>query len=226
MLKRAAFNSCISKKGRDMLENMREIGRVKLVQVQPTPLKIRERPNAYYDPSPLLVVDTLLVSPYGAIGVTAEGGHITDIHHAQHQATRNSHGKNDLSVGFTSHYAAMRARFGQHLVDGCAGENILVDTDRTFTLADVAGGLAIQNPDTGQIVYLTQLKIDAPCVEFSQYAASYGMPLPPQELQAALQFLHNGRRGFYARLAEHQNSGSARANDRVFITGMSQEASE
>src|SRR5215472_16677942 len=108
-----------------MLEDMRETGRVKLVQVQPTPLKIGRRPNAYYDPSSLLVVDTLLVSPYGAIGVTAGGEHITDIHHAQHQATRNSHGKNDLSVGFTSHYEAMRARFDQHLVDGCAGENIL-----------------------------------------------------------------------------------------------------
>jgi len=205
---------------------MREIGRIKLVQVQRSPLKIGRSPNAYYDPSPLLVVNILLLTPHGSIGVSAEGEHIIDIHHAHHPATRNRHGKNDLSIDFTSHYAAMRARFGQHLVDGCAGENILVDTDRTFTLADVAGGLAIQNPDTGQIVYLTQLKIDAPCVEFSQYAASYGMPLPPQELQAALQFLHNGRRGFYGRLAEHQNSGSMRANDRVFITGMSQEASE
>jgi hypothetical protein len=209
-----------------MLENMREIGRVKLVQVQPTPLKIRERPNAYYDPSPLLVVDTLLVGPCGAIGVTAEGEHITDIHHAQHQASRNSHGKNDLSVGFTSHYAAMRARFGQHLIDGCAGENILVDTERPFTLTDLEKGLAIQNPDTGQIVYLAQLKVAAPCVEFSLYAANFGMPLPAHELQEALQFLHKGRRGFYARLAEHQNSGSVRTNDRVFIPDVIQERLE
>ncbi|HKF38616.1 MAG TPA: hypothetical protein VKB35_17100 [Ktedonobacteraceae bacterium] len=46
-----------------MLEDMREIGRVKLVQVQPAPLKVGGRPNAYYDPSQLLVVDTLLVNP-------------------------------------------------------------------------------------------------------------------------------------------------------------------
>src|SRR5260221_4589539 len=98
-----------------MLENMREIGRIKLVQVQPTPLKIGGRPNAHYDPSALLVVDTLLVSPYGAIGVTAQGEHITDIHHAQHQASRNSHGKNDLSLDLTSHYPAMRAKIRQHL---------------------------------------------------------------------------------------------------------------
>src|SRR5229473_2824002 len=170
-----------------MLENMREIGRIKLVQVQPTPLKTGERPNTYYDPSPLLVVDTLLVSPYGAIGVTAEGEHITD---------------------------------------GCAGENILVDTERPFTLTDLEKGLAIQNPDTGQIVYLAQLKVAAPCVEFSLYAANFGMPLPAHELQEALQFLHKGRRGFYARLAEHQNSGSVRTNDRVFIPDIIQESLE
>ena len=207
-----------------MLEDMREIGRVKLVQIQPTPLKIGGRPNTYYDPSPLLVVDTLLVSPHGAIGVTAGGERITDIHHAQHQATRNSYGKNDLSVGFTSHYAAMRARFGHHITDGCAGENILVETDRPFTLTDLEKGMAIQNRDTGQIVYLAQLKVAAPCVEFSLYAANFGMPLPAHELQEALQFLHRGRRGFYARLAEHQNSGSVRANDRVFIPEVFQES--
>src|SRR5258708_9175012 len=176
-----------------MLENMREIGRVKLVQVQPTPLKTGERPNTYYNPSALLVVDTLLVSPYGAIGVTAEGEHITDIHHAQHQASRNSHGKNDLSVGFTSHYAAMRARFGQHLIDGCAGENILVATERPFTLTELEKGLAIQNPDTGQIVYLAQLKVAAPGVEFTLYAANFVMPLPAPALQEHYPFLHNAR---------------------------------
>jgi hypothetical protein len=90
-----------------MLENMREIGRVRLVQIQTSPLKVGRRPNAYYDPSPLLVVDTLLLTPHGAIGVTAEGNHITDVHHAHHPATRNHHGKNDLSVGFTNHYAGL-----------------------------------------------------------------------------------------------------------------------
>src|SRR5260370_16437722 len=158
-----------------MLENMREIGRSKQVQVQPPHLKFGGRPNTYYEPSPLLFVDALLVNPYGAIGVTAEGEHITDIHHAQHQASRYSHGKNDLSVGFTSHYAAMRARFGQHLIDGCAAENILVGTERSFTLTDLQKGFAIQNPDTGQIVHLAQLKVAAPCVEFSLYAANFVM---------------------------------------------------
>ena len=156
--------------------------------------------------------------------MTAGGEQITDIHHAQHQATRNSHGKNDLSVGFTSHYAAMRASFGQHVIDGCAGENILVDADHPFTLTGLEKGLAIQNTDTGQIVYLTQLKVAAPCVEFSLYAANFGMPLPAHELQEALQFLHMGRRGFYARLDGHQHSGSVRANDRVFLHSVIQES--
>src|SRR5260370_22387303 len=98
----------------------------------------------------------------------------------------------------------MRARFGQHLIDGCAGENILVDTERPFTLTDLEKGLAIQNPDTGQIVYLAQLKPAAPSVEFSPYAPNFGMPLPAHELQPALHFLHNGRRAFHATLAPHQ----------------------
>jgi hypothetical protein len=120
----------------------------------------------------------------------------------------------------------MRARFGHHLTDGCAGENILVETDTPFTFPDLQGGLAIQNPDTGQVVYLAHLKVAAPCVEFTQYAANFGMPLPAEQLQAALQFLHNGRRGFYARLGKYQNSGDVWANGRVFIITTVQEGLE
>ncbi len=200
-----------------MFKYMHEIGRIKLVQIQRSPLKVGGSRNAYYDPSPLLVVDTLHLTSKGAIGVTARGDHIIDIHHVDHSSSRNRRGANGLSVGFSSHYAAMRARFGHHLIDGCAGENILVETDSPFRLSDLEGGLAIQNPDTGQFLYLTQLKVAAPCVEFTQYAANHGMALPAEQLRAALQFLHDGRRGFYARLAKDQDSGSVRANDRVFI---------
>src|SRR5216683_2368218 len=205
---------------------MLEIGRIKAIQGQRSGLKVGRRLQTYYDPSPLLVVDSLLLSAKGCVGVAADGSQVMDIHHVDHPMSRNSQGVNGVAVGFTSHYAAMRTRFGQHMIDGCAGENILVDTERPFTLTDLEKGLAIQNPDTGQIVYLAQLKVAAPCVEFSLYAANFGMPLPAHELQEALQFLHKGRRGFYARLAEHQNSGSVRTNDRVFIPDIIQESLE
>src|SRR3989475_8186966 len=36
--------------------------------------------------------------------------------------------------GFTSHYDAMRQRFSDRITLGCAGENIIVETSRRFTL--------------------------------------------------------------------------------------------
>ena len=198
--------------------SLHEIGRVKQVQVQRSSLKVGERPHAYYDPTPLLVVAYLLVTPHGAIGVTIEGEQVMDVHHGHHPDSRNHEGLNDLSVGFTSHYAAMRARFGAQIFDGCAGENILVETERPYILGDLQDGLAIQSSTTGEIVYLGGLKVAAPCVEFSQYAANYGMPLPAQELKETLQLLNDGQRGFYAKLAAHQTGGSIQVNDRVFVT--------
>ncbi len=196
---------------------LHEIGRVKQVQVQRSALKVGERPHAYYDPAPLLAVAYLLVTPHGAIGVTTEGEQVMDVHHAHHPDSRNHEGLNDLSVGFTSHYVAMRARFGEQIFDGCAGENILVETERPYIPGDLQDGLAIQNSATGEIVYLGGLKVAVPCVEFSQYAANFGMPLPAQALKETLQFLDHGQRGFYAKLAAHQTGGSIQANDRVFV---------
>ncbi len=194
---------------------MHEIGQITLLQVQRSSLKVGRHLHKYYDPSPLLIVDRLLISAKGAIGVTADGSQVIDLHHVDHPASHNHSGVNGLSVGFTSHYTAMRSRFGQHMVDGCAGENILVAVERELRLADLRNGLAIQTQDTGQVVYLTGLMVAAPCVEFSHFAANYGMPLPDAELQATLQFLHHGRRGFYATATGDQVA--VRAGDRVFL---------
>ncbi len=194
-----------------------EIGRVKQVQVQPSSLKVGEQPHVYYDPTPLLVVIRLMVTPHGAIGLSADGEEVMDIHHMHHPQTKNAKGKSDLSIGFTSHYAEMRARFGEWFREGCAGENILVEARQTFMLADLKDRLAIQNRGTGAMLYLGSLKVAAPCVEFSQYAANFGMPLPPQALKETLQFLNDGQRGFYAKLAASQAQGFIEADDRVYV---------
>ncbi len=55
---------------------MREIGLIKLVQVQRSSLKQGQRPQRYYDPAPLLL------SPPGVCAVSADGESIIDIHHA------------------------------------------------------------------------------------------------------------------------------------------------
>jgi hypothetical protein len=194
---------------------MREIGRVKLVQLQRSSLKAGERPYRYYDPTPLLVMNRLLLSSGGVVGLTAGGERLVDVHHAEHPASKNRSGANGISIGFTSHYRAMRERFGPHLSDGCAGENILVESDQTFALSDLGEYLAIQTAG-GALVTLVDLLAAAPCVEFSQFAAGQGERLPAEALKAALQFLDDGMRGFYARLADRQADAEVRAGDRVF----------
>src|SRR5437588_1836744 len=195
---------------------MHEIGRITLLQVQPSSLKIEQHGYAFYDPTPLIVVKSLLVAPGGVTGITEEGKQIIDVHHIHHPSSHNHNGKNGVSIGFTSHYETMRHRFGDHLVNGCAGENILVEADCILKLSDLGSRLAIQTQKTGQFVYLTRLKVAAPCVEFSQFAANHGMALPAEQLKETLQFLHAGRRGFYATVAEESDQMMLQVGDRVF----------
>jgi len=194
---------------------MYKIGRIKQVQVQQSSLKVGS--PEYYDPTPLLVVDHILVSTSGTVGVTADDRHIIDVHNANHPGSRNR-GDNSLSLGFTSHYASMRSRFGLHLVDGCAGENILIETDKMYSFGELKHGLAVQKASTDEIIYLTNIEIAAPCVPFSQYAAKEQMPLSNEQTKEVLQFLHYGRRGFYAELADAQQEVSVQAGDILLCT--------
>ena len=196
---------------------MREIGQITLLQIQRSSLKIELSTTSYYDPSPLVVVEHLLLSPQGVIGVTASGIEIMDIHHEQHPDSRNHKGINGLSLGFTSHYQAMRSKLGSHVVNGIAGENIVVESSTSHSLADLGERLAIQTQHTAQFIYLSGLKVAAPCVEFSLFAANHGLPLPAAQLKETLQFLDNGTRGFYARLVDLQDTVTLRVGDKVFV---------
>ena len=196
---------------------MHEIGRIKLLQVQQSSLKVKQQPYGYYDPTPLLTVKSLLLHPDGVTGLTFDGRQVIDVHHAHHPASRNNKGINGVSVGFTSHYEAMRGKFGDHVADGCAGENILVEAENIFRLADLGRRLTIQTQRTGELIYLTRLKVAAPCVEFSLFAASHGMALPSNQLKETLQFLDGGTRGFYATIAGQSDEMGVQAGDRVFV---------
>jgi hypothetical protein len=168
------------------------------VQIQRSSLKLGERPNRYFDPGALQHVERLSVAQEGALGVLADGTHILDLHNTTHPHTHNNSGS-PLSVGFTAHYQAMRDRFGEHVADGVAGENIIVTTDRAYGLDDLGERVGFQNPQTGQIVYLKVVKIVAPCNEFSQFCYQKGRhdgePLSGAPLKETLQFLGEGRRG-------------------------------
>lgn len=195
--------------------SMQEIGRITLLQVVQSTLKLGERFNTYYDPTPILPVEKLLLSPQGVIGLLPEGRQILDVHHVEHLTSRNR-GKNGVSLGFTSHYASMRAKFGERLLNGIAGDNILVETNDMLTLKDLGGRLAIQQQETGQFVYLTRLRVAAPCIEFSEFAANDGRPMSGKQLKETLQFLHDGRRGFYATVADESDQMIIQVGDKVF----------
>jgi len=176
----------------------RPLGRVVRLQIQRSKLKLGDKPNRYYDPAPLLSVNALTLTPEGALARLPDGSMVIDIHHPSHPDTRNLERTNDLSVGFTGHYRAMRGQYGEHLVDGCAGENILIEVADRLTLADIAGGLSIQPAAGGPPVQLRVVRHAPPCVEFSGYASR---SREPQVIKETLQFLDAGLRGFYCALS-------------------------
>jgi len=190
---------------------MQKIGRIMFVQIQPASIKVGK--PEWYDPTRLLVVDELLLSQAGVVGVTENGQQIVDVHNEQHPQTK-SRGDNGFSIGFTSHYDSMRTRFGEHMVDGCAGENIIVESDKMYTLDELQVGLAIQQAQTGKFFMLTHTEDIVPCLPFSSYAAR--RTLASTEVKEALQFLMHGRRGFLAELTNREQTVSARTGDVLF----------
>jgi len=171
------------------------LGRVVRLQVQTSGLKLGQGPRRVYDPSPLRSVESLRLGSRGAVGVTAEGETILDVHHADHPATKHAPGR-EVSFGFTSHYTKMRDQYGERLAIGCAGENILVEADRVFGLEDLGvSELALRSAATGALVRLRGVAVADPCVEFSRFALG-DSDASPQEVKPVLQFLDAGTRGY------------------------------
>ena len=195
---------------------MRQIGKIKQLQVQRSSLKRGVKPARYYDPSPIQIVEQLLLAPEGVIGVTAEGERILDVHNSTHPESKNDGGVNGISFGLTSHYQAMRAKFGPHLSDGCAGENILLEAQEEVNLEALGKRVAIQDQVSGMLLYLEQLIVAVPCVEFSYFALNGLMPVPAEVLRDTLIFLNDGQRGFYASFAGEEPF-ALRAGANVFV---------
>ncbi|HEY0752466.1 MAG TPA: hypothetical protein VGD98_00690 [Ktedonobacteraceae bacterium] len=177
---------------------MRQIGRIKQVQVQRSSLKRGVKPARYYDPAPIQLVERLLLAPEGVTGISAAGESLLDIHNSTHPESKNIDGINGISLSFTSHYRAMRTQFGSHLLDGIAGENILIETEEEFKLEALGEYVALQAQEGGKMLYLEQLEVAAPCIEFSLFALGEQMFMPAELVRATLIFLNEGRRGFYA----------------------------
>ena len=193
---------------------MRTIGTVARLQIQRGSLKRGEKPTRLYDPAPLLSVPALNVSPDGALGASPADADtwIVDVHHRAHPQTKNDDGLHGISIGFTSHYAAMQEHFGERVALGCAGENIIAEVDRRLTYEELAGGVAILSPNGAERVRLKVLQVAHPCRPFTGWAL--GKTVEPEELKKHLQFLDDGMRGFYC---HSEGTGTVALGDSIAI---------
>ena len=199
-----------------MTDKMQALGTIKLVQIQPTGLIIEKPSGYFYDASRRVEVDRLLITAKGIEATTPGGEHVLDIHHIDHPD--KAYDDDDLvSIGFTSHYVAMRVRFGEHMIDGIAGENIIIKNSDEVWTKDLGESIAIENIETGRRTILDLVSFAAPCKEFSHFAAqSKHERLPAAELKDTLRFLNNGRRGFLFVLREGQDPAIVQSGDRIF----------
>ena len=193
---------------------MRTIGTVARLQIQRGSLKRGEKPARVYDPAPLLSVPALNVSPDGALGASPADRDtwIVDVHHRAHPQTKNDDGLHGISIGFTSHYAAMQEHFGARVAVGCAGENIIAEVDRRLTYEELAAGVAILSPAGTERVRLKVLQVAHPCRPFTGWAL--GRVVEPEELKMHLQFLDGGMRGFYC---QAEGTGTVSLGDSIAI---------
>lgn len=194
-----------------MTGERRLIGRIVRLQVQTAHLKRGDPPRRWYDPAPITVVPRLALDASGVRGQLDDGTILEDVHNETHAISR-FRGDNGVSIGFTSHYWSMRDRFDDHLVDGVAGENILIASNVLHTVDSLAPNLVVVT-DQGE-VRITQVDVAAPCVEFSKFCLGFANDQKPDRtVTEALQFLHNGMRGFYATAP---TTGVIRTGDPVY----------
>ena len=186
---------------------MRFLGSIVRLQYQRDHLKQSGPHGRYFDPANIVSVEALEFTPEGVVS-----GAEFDVHHTRHARSRNR-GDNGVSIGFTSHYVAMRDRLGERLTDGIAGENILIAYDRIVGEADLTGGLVVETLDGP--IGIGAIGVAAPCVEFSRFAMEFPPEAKPDRtVTETLQFLHQGMRGFYATM---EATATIRVGDRVYL---------
>ncbi len=172
---------------------MTPLGSVVGLQVQRSPLKPGPRETREYDPSPLLQVERLDIDPRGCMGRSG-GERVLDVHHADHPQTRNRRLANGLSLLTRTAYDRLRQAYGDHLVDGIAGESVLLDTP---SAVELSGSLLLETEDGG-VLALHDIAPAPPCVEFSRFALGRAPGPVDEEVLAALSALGDGARGWYA----------------------------
>ncbi len=204
-------------------QKVRPIGEVSLVQLQPIGLIIDVPEPALvrsvYDASRRVEVDRLEITPRGIEATLPTGERVLDIHHLDHPD--KAYDEDDLiCVGFSAHYDAMRREFGAHMVDGIAGENILIEYSDEVWPEDLGKRLGIENQDTGEVAILEMVHFAEPCVEFSRFCIQRQQEdVSGRRLGEILRFLGKGRRGFLLVLNGDLDVVTVRPGDKVFLLG-------
>jgi len=190
---------------------MQKIGTVKFVQIQRDHMKIIENEVRFYRPDPLLRVDKLHLTAEGIIGIQGNSQQI-DVHNETHPNSRYR-GDNRISFGFTQHYERMRERFDNHIKDGYAAENIIIEAEIDILNLKTNQRFFFKHDDT--LIEMKEVIPAPPCREFSVFCLE--VPQCAEDIKAALQFLDNGTRGYYADLATPDNSYFVQAGDELWV---------
>ncbi|MET0865558.1 MAG: hypothetical protein ABWZ98_14600 [Nakamurella sp.] len=169
--------------------------RIVRLQVQNGPVKTGRAPLRRYQPAAIVPVVSITASPRGVRGVTADGELILDVHHQDHPRSRDRKGKAGILFMGTGDYDALRRRYGSHLVDGIAGETVLLDAPdglagrplpKTVTVKTAAG-----------LLELHAVRPADPCVEFSRFCLRQEVsPEVDDTVRKTLVDLDGGARGY------------------------------
>lgn len=194
------------------------IGKISRLQVARECTKIGNGSDERFAPAGKLVTcSELKIESIGATGFSDSGESIMDIHHRDHPNSRYR-GANSICFIFSSHYDRMRERLGDHIADGLAGENILIEQDHIMDLVDVEDGITINGED-GPIL-LSPCRIADPCSPFGKFCLRFPAgKKADKSLTECLRFLSHGTRGFYATINHDSPSPvSIHVGDLVYRT--------
>lgn len=198
--------------------NLVSLGPIVRLQVQRDKIKSGTKQNERYTPEENLTpVAALRIDSGGVTGVTEQDERVRDVHHRDHPNSR-FRGENGISLGFTGHYVLMRDRFSDHLVDGIAGESMLVGYGGHVSLEDLEHGIVIVGED-GRRIEIGTWEVAHPCAPYSKYCLQFAEgQKADRRVTEALMFLDDGMRGFNGTYGDDQPAGSEiRVGDMVYI---------
>ena len=183
-----------------------KIGEIALLQIHRDLLV----PGDHFDPAPLAQVEALSIDQSGALGWTGDAWAV-DVHH---RSWPGRGGRRPISVGFTSHYRKMAARFGA-IPLGTAGENVIVDCDEVVTLKDLGAGIVVAGRAGAEVV-LTSPQVARPCRQFTSYLLGLPAVADREEIAEELAFLDAGTRGFVFQVDEIDSPAVIKSGDAVY----------